>query len=260
VLDEKLASQNAPSAFSAEGPVIPSDTQGVDFGPYLARAVFIVRRNWYALIPEAARQGRQGRVSVVFEVLKDGSVPQIRLTENSGNDSLDSATSAAIQTSAPFPPLPQEFAGTHLVLQLTFLYNQGTRTPTKLAVPASPPNPPAGTNFGSGQGSGQGPGDGSAVSGGVFSVGGGVSAPTCIYCPDPPCSQEARKAKFSGTVVVQVIDAAGNVSDARVVKPLGLGLDEKAVETIRTWRFKPSLRNGSPVNVRMLVEVSFRRF
>jgi protein TonB len=54
------------------------------------------------------------------------------------------------------------------------------------------------------------------VSGGVFSVGGGVSAPTCIYCPDPPYSQEARNVKFSGTVVVQVIiDAAGNVRDAR---------------------------------------------
>jgi TonB family protein len=155
VLDEKLASQNAPSAFSAEGPVILSDTQGVDFGPYLARAVFIVRRNWYALIPEAARQGRQGRVSVVFEILKDGSVSQIRLTQNSGNDSLDNATSAAIQTSAPFPPLPQEFAGKHLVLQLTFLYNEGTRTPTKLAELASPPNPPAGPNFGPGNGSGQ---------------------------------------------------------------------------------------------------------
>ena len=118
-----------------------------------------------------------------------------------------------------------------------------------------------GTGIGSGKGGGLGPGEGGGVGGGIFSVGGGVGAPTCIYCPDPPYSEEARKAKFSGTVVVQIIvDAAGTVRDVRVLKPLGLGLDEKALETIHTWKFKPSLRNGSPVNVRMLVEVSFRLF
>jgi TonB family protein len=95
--------------------------------------------------------------------------------------------------------------------------------------------------------------------GDVFSVGGGVAPPTCIYCPDPPYSKEARNAKLSGAVVLQVVvDATGNVRDAKVVQSLGLGLDEKAIETIRTWRFKPAMRNGSPVNVRMLVKVDFR--
>ena len=105
---------------------------------------------------------------------------------------------------------------------------------------------------------GDGLGVGGGFSGGLFSVGGGVSAPIPIYSPDPPYSEEARKARFAGTVVVQIIvDIAGNVRDAKVVKPLGLGLDEKAIETLRTWVFKPALRNGTPVNVRMLVEVSF---
>lgn len=118
-----------------------------------------------------------------------------------------------------------------------------------------------GTGIGSGKGGGLGPGQGGGTGGGLFSVGGGVSAPIPIYSPDPPYSEEARKAKFSGTVVLQIIvDAAGNVHDVNVVKPLGLGLDEKARETIRTWRFKPALRNNVPVNVRMLVEVSFRLF
>jgi periplasmic protein TonB len=118
-----------------------------------------------------------------------------------------------------------------------------------------------GTGIGSGKGGGLGPGEGGGFGGGLFSVGGGVSAPIAIYSPDPPYSEEARKAKFSGTVVVQiVVDSVGNVREARVVKPLGLGLDEKAIETIRTWRFKPAMRNGTPVNVRMLVEVSFRLF
>lgn len=118
-----------------------------------------------------------------------------------------------------------------------------------------------GTGIGSGEGGGLGPGQGGGVGGGPYSVGGNVTAPVAIYAPDPPYSEEARKAKYSGVVVVSIIvDAQGNVRDVRVLKPLGLGLDEKAVETIRTWRFKPGLRNGSPVAVRMLVEVSFRLF
>jgi TonB family protein len=118
-----------------------------------------------------------------------------------------------------------------------------------------------GTGIGSGKGGGLGPGEGGGTGGGVYSVGGNVTAPVPIYKPDPPYSEEARKAKYQGTVVVLiVVDAAGNVADAKVVKPLGLGLDEKAIETIRTWKFKPGMKNGTPVPVRIMVEVSFRLF
>jgi len=111
--------------FSTEGPIILSDTRGVDFGPYLARVVYAVRRNWYAVIPEAARLGQKGRVAVVFEILKDGSVPQLRLVGSSGLEPLDRAALAGIRASIPFPPLPDEFTGNHLVLQFNFLYNLG---------------------------------------------------------------------------------------------------------------------------------------
>jgi len=118
-----------------------------------------------------------------------------------------------------------------------------------------------GGGIGSGKGGGLGPGEGGGVGGGVYSVGGGVSEPVPIYKPEPAYSEEARKAKYQGTVVLMIIiDAGGNVTDCRVVKPLGLGLDEKAVETVRTWKFKPALRNGTPVPVRVDVEVSFRLF
>jgi TonB family protein len=109
--------------FSTEGPLILSDTLGVDFGPYLARVVFVVKRNWYSMIPESARLGEKGRVSIVFEILKDGTVPQLRLVASSGADPLDRAALAGIHASIPFPPLPEEFTGNHLVLQFTFLYN-----------------------------------------------------------------------------------------------------------------------------------------
>jgi TonB family protein len=117
---------NNPSAnFSTEGPIILSDTRGVDFGPYLARILMIVKQNWYAVIPESARLGEKGRTAIVFEILKDGSVPQIRLVGSSGHLPLDRAALASIRTSIPFPPLPQEFTGRHLVLQFNFLYNMG---------------------------------------------------------------------------------------------------------------------------------------
>jgi protein TonB len=118
-----------------------------------------------------------------------------------------------------------------------------------------------GTGIGSGKGAGLGPGEGAGFGGGAYSVGGNVSAPIPIYKPEPPYSEEARKAKYQGTVVLYiVVDTQGNVTDARVVKPLGLGLDEKAIETVRTWKFKPGMRNGTPVPVRVMVEVSFRLF
>ena len=115
--------QNLEPNFSTEGPIILSDTRGVDFGPYLSRVVYIVRRNWYSVIPESARLGEKGRVGIVFEILKDGSVPQLRLVASSGADPLDRAALAGIHASIPFPPLPEEFTGNHLVLQFIFLYN-----------------------------------------------------------------------------------------------------------------------------------------
>jgi TonB family protein len=118
-----------------------------------------------------------------------------------------------------------------------------------------------GTGIGSGEGGGLGPGEGGGVGGGPYRVGGSISAPIPTYQPVPAYSEEARKAKYQGTVVLLiVVDAQGNVTDCRVVRPLGLGLDEKATETVRTWKFKPAMRNGVPVPVRVIVEVFFHLF
>jgi TonB family protein len=92
-------------------------------------------------------------------------------------------------------------------------------------------------------------------------VGGGVTEPVPIEKPDPSYSEKARKARYQGTVVLWiVVDAQGDVEQQTVVKPLGLGLDERALRTVRTWKFKPAARNGTPVPVRVMVEVSFRLF
>ena len=121
--DSNSQFQNFHPNFTTEAPLILSDTRGVDFGPYLSRIVYIVRRNWYSVMPESARLGERGRVGIVFEILKDGAVPQLRLVASSGSDPLDRAALAGLRTSIPFPPLPEEFTGNHLVLQFIFLYN-----------------------------------------------------------------------------------------------------------------------------------------
>jgi len=123
--DSAAQFRNYDPNFSTEAPLILSDTRGVDFGPYLARVVFNVRRNWYSMIPVAARLGQKGRVAIIFEILKDGSVPELRLVGSSGSDPLDRAAVGSIRASNPFPPLPEEFTGNHLVLQFIFLYNLG---------------------------------------------------------------------------------------------------------------------------------------
>ncbi len=120
-----------------------------------------------------------------------------------------------------------------------------------------------GTGIGSGTGGGLGPGEGGGTGGGAFRAGvNGVGTPTCIYCPDPLYSDEARKAKYQGTVVLYVIITAdGRAVDIHVAKGPGLGLEEKAIEAVRTWRFKPALGpNGRPVAVSIPIEVTFRLF
>ncbi len=112
---------------------------------------------------------------------------------------------------------------------------------------------------GSGSGAGFGPGEGGGVGGGVYRVGGGVSAPQVLFKVDPEYSEEARKAKYSGTVLIQVIvDPSGKARDIKVVKSVGLGLDEKAIEAVSKWKFKPGLRNGQAVAVKATIEVNFR--
>lgn len=116
---------NPNSNFSLEGPQILSDTQGVDFGPYLARIVGVVRQNWYHLMPESARLGQKGRVALQFAIQKDGRVLEVDPVVSSGSNALDGAAKAAIDLSIPFPPLPEEFKGNDLKLRFIFLYNLG---------------------------------------------------------------------------------------------------------------------------------------
>ncbi len=102
-----------------------SDTQGVDFGPYLSRVLDAVRRNWYTLIPEEARAPlmKRGKLAIEFAILPDGKIAGMKLVTPSGDVSLDRAAWGGITGSNPFAPLPNEFHGPYLALRFRFYYN-----------------------------------------------------------------------------------------------------------------------------------------
>jgi protein TonB len=143
--------------------------------------------------------------------------------------------------------------------------------PTSTIMPSGPPSNGTGSGGGIGSGSGGGvgvgtgpgvgEGRGGGTGGGVFRVGGGVSAPKALYAPDPEYSEEARKAKYQGVCVLKlIVGPDGHPRDIAVARSLGLGLDEKAMEAVKNWKFEPAMKDGKPVSVAINVEVQFRLY
>ena len=120
----------------------------------------------------------------------------------------------------------------------------------------------SGGGLGSGNGNGYGPGTGGGAGGGFYHVGGGVSAPVPLNSVEAEFSDEARRAKYQGVCLISlIVDAQGNPQNPRVVRALGMGLDEKALEAVRKYKFKPAMKDGHvPVPVMITVEVNFRLY
>ena len=100
-----------------------TDPQGVDFRPYLIRILASVKQHWLSVIPESVKLGRRGKVAIQFSISRDGNVPKLVIAEASGAEALDRAAVAGISASVPVPPLPAEFKGDRIVLQMNFAYN-----------------------------------------------------------------------------------------------------------------------------------------
>ncbi len=116
-----------------------------------------------------------------------------------------------------------------------------------------------GGGVGSGHGTGQGPGSDRGYGGGIMSVGGGVSAPEVIHSVQPEFTPEARRENFQGVVAVQlIVDPQGLPQDVRVVRRLGMGLDEEAIAAVKQYRFRPATYQGHSVAVQMIIDVNFR--
>jgi protein TonB len=139
----------------------------------------------------------------------------------------------------------------------TNLPDFGNPNGPKVAGPGSAGNN-GGGGIGTGNGDGLGTGTGGNCCSGVYQVGGGVSAPVITYGPEAEFSDEARRAKYQGDVNVDiVVGTDGLVKYARVVRDPGMGLAEKALEAVRTYKFKPAMKDGKPVAVHVTIEVGF---
>ncbi len=143
--------------------------------------------------------------------------------------------------------------------------------PAAPVIPSAPPSNGTGSGGGIGSGSGGGVGVGSGpgvgtgsgggIGGGVYKVGGGISAPQALSTPDPEYTEAARNAKTQGTCVLRlIVDAQGVPQDIRVVRGLGFGLDARAIDAVRQWRFQPAMKDGRPVSVLISVEVGFHLY
>jgi TonB family protein len=120
----------------------------------------------------------------------------------------------------------------------------------------------SGGGLGSGNGNGYGPGTGGGAGGGLYHIGNGVSAPVPLNSVEAEFSDEARRAKYQGVCLISlIVDAQGNPQNPRVVRALGMGLDEKAIEAVKKYKFKPAMKDGhTPVPVMITVEVNFRLY
>jgi len=115
--------------------------------------------------------------------------------------------------------------------------------------------------LGPGFGPGVGPGSLGGFGGQAYRPGRGITPPRAIYDPEPEYSEEARRIRQQGIVILSlIVDPNGRAKDIRVARSLGLGLDEKAIEAVRTWKFQPGMKDGQPVAVEVNIEVNFRLY
>ena len=121
------------------------------------------------------------------------------------------------------------------------------------------PGNPSGAGLGFGQGNGSG---GVEHAGGVYTLGGRVTAPEVIHSVEAQFSDEARRAKYQGICIVGlIVDAQGNPQNIHVVRPLEHGLSEKAIEAVRQYKFKPAMLDGvTPVPVSINIQIDFRLY
>ncbi|WP_263375057.1 energy transducer TonB [Granulicella aggregans] len=142
----------------------------------------------------------------------------------------------------------------HLKMQ-TDMPNIGMANAPKVGVSMGNGN---GSGLGSGNGNGMGPGSGGNTGGGIRQIGGSVSAPKVVSQVDAEFTEEARKAKYMGVAIVDVVvDERGMPIRVRVVSDPGMGLGDKAKEAVQQFRFKPGMDNGKPVKTEVQIQVDF---
>jgi TonB family protein len=185
---------------------------------------------------EARRNKTQGTVVLRLTVAKDGKVTAAEVL--SGDLELVEAASRAVRK-WQYVPYFHEAQPTEVqtIVSINFKITETGKPEVTAAYEEPPP----------------------AQIARIFKPSDGVTPPKPIYTPDPEFSEEARAAKYDGTCVLSlIVGADGRPYDIKVSRALGKGLDEKAIEAVRQWRFKPAMKEGEPVSVVINVEVQFR--
>jgi TonB family protein len=210
---------------------ILSDTQGVNFGPYLQYMLATVRRNWYSLIPASA-QMQKGEVAIEFKILQTGDVKDMQLITSSGSMNLDRAAWGSITGSEPFKSLPEAFTGPYLALRLRYLYN-----PEKSSLEHGDVLPSR---------------SGSTKLQHATLLDHDADANTIRY------PERAKRDKIDGIVrLVARIAPDGTVESVAAVEGNDL-LGDAASQAIRKWHFQPATENGEPVEDQVRIRVEFR--
>ena len=207
----------------AAAPEVVNDAPGVtvDLG-----GAGVMHRTGVAYPATAIKQGVQGTVVVEVKLDSSGNVADAHVL--SGPDEL---RRAALESVLQWH-LMKNLAGSSRQVSISFSLPD--------AVPTPPPVAAAGP-------------------GATYHVGAGVTAPVLLYKREPEYTEEARKARYQGTVLLYVeIDPSGKATNIRVQRSLGLGLDEKAIAAVRQWKFKPGTKDGNPVTVTANIGVNFR--
>lgn len=209
---------------------------------YAHQVLFQVRQKWYPQLLELQKsmERKRGIAVIDFEINMDGSAGNVAKVVSAGDPSLDAAASLAILKSAPFAHLPATDLQS-LKLRMHFGYDQ----------PASATAPFCdGPNWGA-----------HPTSYALHQMNEGLTPPKATYSPDPEYSEKARKEKYMSTVwVAGTVDPDGAFADLCLSQAGGEGLDEKAMEAFRTWRFQPATLHGQAVAVRINVEATFHLY
>jgi TonB family protein len=220
-----------------------------DLREYLDESILpLLRANWYQLISNSGEK-TTGDATVQFTILKNGSAAAVQLTDGAGHDALGEIAQRAVANSSPFPPLESGRQSVDLLAR--FEYEPGTNVahgaPTA-AMSQESRRPAAYTHTCSTE---------ETASQSVDCL----TPPRAIFNPTPEFTPEARKHGTQGTVMVSALVAAdGTVQNACALQPLGDGLEEKAVEAVRTWKFKPATLNGDPKATQIEVEIDFHLY
>jgi TonB family protein len=200
------------------------------YSPNIANAI---RDKWQANVKAKPHSDWSGTTIIECAVKRDGSLKKVRIERSSGNKSVDEAAKSAAESAGPFTKLPENFKGTKF--RVFFYYNLPSTDERPACSSLHLPEYPK--------------------------VGGSIRPPRAVYMPDPEYSEEARQADYQGSVVLNLTVAPdGTVKEVCLDRVLGLGLDEKAVAAVRSWKFEAATENGVPVAVRTSAETEFRLY